>query len=47
MGYGPHTTWRPSTSKKEEHEKAATMEGRPKKRSLLTATGLIYPEKQL
>ena len=36
-----------STSKKEEHEKAATMEGRLEKRSLLTATGLIYPEKQL
>ena len=47
MGYGPYTTWRPSTSKKEEHEKAATTGGRLKKRSLLTATGLIYPEKQL
>jgi hypothetical protein len=47
MGYGPHTTWRPSTSKKGEHEKAATTKRRLKKRSLLAATGLFYPEKQL
>jgi hypothetical protein len=32
---------------KGEHEKAATTEGRLEKRSLLAATGLIYPEKQL
>ena len=32
---------------KGEHEKAATIEGRLEKRSLLAATGLIYPEKQL
>ena len=31
----------------EEHEKAATTEGRLEKRSLLTATGLFCPEKQL
>ena len=47
MGYGPYTTWRPSTPKKGEHEKAATTEGRLEKRSLLTATGLFYPEKRL
>jgi len=46
MGYGPHTTGRPSTSKKEEHEKPATAKGRPEERSLLTATGLLYPERQ-
>ena len=47
MGYGPHTTWRPSTPKKGEHEKAAMTEGKIEMRSLLAAAGLSYPEKQL
>ena len=31
---------------KEGHEKPATAKGRPEERSLLTATGLFYPERQ-
>lgn len=44
MGLTPLGVLQPQ--KKEEHEKPATAKGRPEERSLLTATGLLYPERQ-
>jgi hypothetical protein len=38
--------WASFNLKKEGHEKPATAKGRPEERSLLTATGLLYPERQ-